>query len=129
MGVAGAGKTTMLRVVAEAFERSGHQVLGTATSGQAARNLGTEAGIGESRTLASLTWRLDHGQLALSEKTLIVLDEVGMTDDVDLVRLAAHVEAAGAKLVLPGDDRQLARSARAVPSAPWWPATPVPSTT
>jgi hypothetical protein len=44
VGVAGAGKTTMLRAVSEAFERSGHQVLGTATSGQAARNLGTEAG-------------------------------------------------------------------------------------
>ena len=56
---AGAGKTTMLRAVAEAFERSGHQVLGTATSGQAAHNLAREAGIGESRTLASLIWRLE----------------------------------------------------------------------
>jgi conjugative relaxase-like TrwC/TraI family protein len=54
VGVAGAGKTSMLRAVAEAFEGSGHQMLGTATSGQAARNLGTEAGISESRTLASL---------------------------------------------------------------------------
>ena len=36
-----------------------------------------------------------------------MLDEVGMTDDVDLLRLAAHVEAAGAKLVILGDDRQL----------------------
>ena len=107
VGVAGAGKTTMLRAVAEAFERSGHQVLGTATSGQAARNLGTEAGIAESRTLASLIWRRDHGRLALNEKTLILCDEVGMTDDVDLVRLNAYVEAAGAKLVLTGDHRQL----------------------
>jgi ATP-dependent exoDNAse (exonuclease V) alpha subunit len=97
----------MLRAVAEAFERSGHQVPGTATSGQAARNLGTEAGIAEARTLASLIWRLDHGQIALNEKTLIVLDEVGMTDDVDLVRLTAYVEAAGAKLVLTGDHHQL----------------------
>ena len=107
VGVAGAGKTTMLRAVAEAFERCGHQVLGTATSGQAARNLGTEAGIAEARTLASLIWRLDHGRIALHENTLVVLDEVGMTDDVDLVRLAAHVEAAGAKLVLTGDHHQL----------------------
>jgi hypothetical protein len=35
------------------------------------------------------------------------LDEVGLTDDTDLLRLSAHVEAAGAKLVLVGDDRQL----------------------
>jgi len=30
-----------------------------------------------------------------------------MTDDVDLVRLAAYVEAGGAKLVLTGDHHQL----------------------
>ena len=107
VGVAGAGKTTMLRAVAEAFERSDHQVLGTATSGQAARNLGTEAGIAQSRTLASLLWRLDHGRLAFNENTVVVLDEVGMTDDVDLVRLSAYVEAAGAKVVLTGDHHQL----------------------
>jgi hypothetical protein len=57
--------------------------------------------------LASLIWKLDHAQLRLAERTLVVLDEVGMTDDVDLARLAAHVEATGAKLVLTGDDRQL----------------------
>jgi conjugative relaxase-like TrwC/TraI family protein len=106
-GVAGAGKTTMLKVVAEAFAEAGCEVIGTATSGQAARNLSSEADIGVSRTLASLIWRLDHHQLALTEQTAVILDEVGMTDDVDLVRLNAHVEAAGAKLILLGDHRQL----------------------
>ena len=106
-GVAGAGKTTMLRVVAAVFAEAGFEVLGTATSGQATRNLADDAGIGQSRTLASLIWRLDHRQLNLSEQTAVILDEVGMTDDVDLVRLTAHVEAAGAKLVLVGDHRQL----------------------
>jgi ATP-dependent exoDNAse (exonuclease V) alpha subunit len=54
-----------------------------------------------------LTWRLNHHQLQLSERSVVILDEVGLTDDADLLRLAAHVEAAGAKLVLIGDDRQL----------------------
>ena len=107
VGVAGAGKTTMLRAVAEAFERSGYEVTGTATSGQAARNLGREAGIAPSRTLASLIWRLDHGQLSLTEKSVVALDEVGMTDDAHLARLAAYAELAGAKLVLIGDHLQL----------------------
>ena len=106
-GVAGAGKTTMLKVVAMAFAEAGRQVVGTATSGQAARNLSNAAEIGESRTLASLIWRLDHQQLSLNERTVVILDEVGMTDDVDLVRLGAHVEAAGAKLILLGDQRQI----------------------
>ena len=90
-----------------AFERAGCEVIGTATSGQAARNLGHEAEIAQSRTLASLIWRLDHGQMALTEKTVVILDEVGMTDDADLARLAAYTELAGAKLVLTGDHRQL----------------------
>jgi conjugative relaxase-like TrwC/TraI family protein len=106
-GVAGAGKTTMLRVVAAAFTAAGCQVLGTGTSGQAARTLSTEANISESRTLASLIWRLDRHQLSLSERSAAILDEVGMTDDVDLVRLTAHVEAACAKLILLGDHRQI----------------------
>jgi hypothetical protein len=106
-GVAGAGKTTMLAVVAAAFAEAGCEVIGTATSGQAVRNLSSEADIGQSRTLASLIWRLDHHLLTLTERTAVILDEVGMTDDVGLVRLAAHVEAAGAKLILLGDHRQL----------------------
>ena len=92
MGVAGAGKTTMLRAVADAFERAGCEVIGTATSGQAARNLGHEAQIAQSRTLASLIWRLDHGQMALTEKSVVVLDEVGMTDDAGLARYANVAE-------------------------------------
>ncbi len=107
VGMAGSGKTTMLRVVADAFERAGYDVVGTATSGQAARTLGKEAEISEARTLARLVWRLDRHQLELSERSVVVLDEVGMTDDADLLRLAAHVGAAGAKVVLLGDDRQL----------------------
>ena len=128
VGVAGSGKTTMLRVVAGAFEGAGYQVLGTATSGQAARTLGTEAGIAEARTLASLTWRLDHHRLRLSERSVVILDEVGLTDDADLLRLVAHVEAAGAKLVLVGDDRQLGAVGPGELSAPWWPGTRVPCT-
>ena len=66
-----------------------------------------EAGIGQSRTLASLIWLLDHGELVLSEKSVVALDEVAMTDDVHLARLAVYVELAGAKLVLTGDHLQL----------------------
>jgi hypothetical protein len=107
VGVAGAGKTTMLKAVAAAFEGSGYRVLGTATSGQAASNLGREADLGDSATLASLMWRLDHGQVRLDDRSVVLCDDVGMTDDVDLVRLCARVEVSGAKLVLIGDHRQL----------------------
>jgi hypothetical protein len=107
VGVAGAGKTTTLQVVADAFESSGCRVIGTATSGQAARTLGKEAEVSEARTLASLLWRLDHGQLALDDRTVVILDEAGMTEDAHLVALTARVEAASAKLVIVGDHHQL----------------------
>jgi ATP-dependent exoDNAse (exonuclease V) alpha subunit len=81
-------------------------LIGTATSGQAAKNLTDGAGI-DSRTIASLNWRLDHGTLALSERTVLIVDESGMTSDVDLARLLAAVERAGAKMIIAGDDRQL----------------------
>jgi hypothetical protein len=82
-------------------------VVGTATSGQAARTLGEEGELPESRTLASLLWRLEHDRLRLDDRTVVILDEVGMTEDVHLVALTARVEAAGAKLVLVGDPHQL----------------------
>jgi conjugative relaxase-like TrwC/TraI family protein len=106
IGVAGSGKTTTLAAVRAGFETAGYSVVGTATSGQAAKNLADGAGI-DSRTIASLSWRLDHGSLALSDRHVLIVDEGAMTADVDLARLLTAVERAGAKLVLVGDDRQL----------------------
>jgi ATP-dependent exoDNAse (exonuclease V) alpha subunit len=97
----------MLNVVGAAFEAAGCQVIGTATSGQAARNMGYEAGIDNSRTIASLIWHLDHNRLSLDSRTLVILDEAGMTDDPDMLRLTGRIEKAGAKMVVVGDDRQL----------------------
>jgi conjugative relaxase-like TrwC/TraI family protein len=107
VGVAGAGKTTMLKVVAAGFEASGCQVIGTATSGQAARTLGREAELARSRTLASLLWRIDHDQVVLDDRTVVILDEAGMTEDAHLVALTARIEATAAKLVIVGDHNQL----------------------
>jgi ATP-dependent exoDNAse (exonuclease V) alpha subunit len=89
-----------------ACEQQGLHVLGTATSGQAARTVGHDAGI-ESFTVASLLARLDRGSIRLDGSTVVVLDEAGMTDDRDLLRLLCATSRVGAKLVVVGDDRQL----------------------
>ncbi len=107
LGVAGAGKTTALNAVRVGFEDAGYTVVGTATSGQAARTLGRDAGIETSSTLASLLWRLDHRRTQLEADTIVILDEAGMTDDSDLLRLLTAAADAGAKVVMVGDDRQL----------------------
>jgi uncharacterized protein with GYD domain len=106
VGIAGSGKTTALNTATTALEAAGYRVLGTSTSGQAARTLGTEAGV-EARTFASLLWRLDHGQITLDDHSVVVVDEAGMADDANLARLALAVDRAGSALVLVGDHRQL----------------------
>ena len=106
IGVAGSGKTSTLSAVREGFEAAGYKVLGAATSGQAAKALGEGAGVA-SRTVASLTWRIEHGHEVLSPRHVLVLDEGSMTSDSDVGRLLAAVESSGAKLVTIGDYRQL----------------------
>src|SRR4051794_1638778 len=106
VGVAGAGKTTALACVRDVYESAGRRVIGASTSGQAARTLGREAGI-DSRTIASLLWRLDHGRQALDAATVVIVDEVGMTNDRDILRVLIAAERFRAKVVLVGDDRQL----------------------
>jgi conjugative relaxase-like TrwC/TraI family protein len=106
VGVAGSGKTTALDVVRAAYEAEGYRVLGTATSGQAARGLAHGAGV-ESRTIASFVWRLEHGTLRLDNKTVLLVDEAGMTSDADMLKLLVAAEAAGTKVVAIGDHHQL----------------------
>ncbi len=106
VGVAGSGKTSTLSAVREGFEAAGYHVIGAATSGQAAKSLGQGAGVA-SRTVASLTWRLEHSREALSSRHILVLDEGAMSSDADVGKLLAAVEASGAKLVAVGDYRQL----------------------
>ncbi|MCR5224732.1 MAG: AAA family ATPase [Alphaproteobacteria bacterium] len=56
VGKAGAGKTTTMKAVAEAYAHSGRRVVGMSLSAVAAENLGKDAGI-ESATIASWTHR------------------------------------------------------------------------
>ena len=107
VGVAGSGKTTALAAARDGFEAAGYEVVGTSTSGQAARTLGREAGIAESRTLASLNWRIAHDALRLSDRHVAVLDEAAMTDDAALLAFLESARLAGTKVVMVGDPRQL----------------------
>jgi len=106
VGYAGTGKSYLLGAARDAWESSGYRVQGVALSGIAALNLKEGSGI-ESRTLASLFYRLDKGMLALGARDVVVLDEAGMVGSRSMERLLREVEGAGAKLVLVGDWQQL----------------------
>jgi ATP-dependent exoDNAse (exonuclease V) alpha subunit len=51
---------------------------------------------------------LDRGHEALSDRTVLVVDEAGMVGSRKLTRHLEHAQQAQAKVVLVGDDRQLA---------------------
>ena len=128
VGVAGAGKTTILEQAATELRAAGFDVQGAALAGIAAANLQREAGI-LSKTLASyiLVWKKRDEALAkaiggdknairflentkgyeLTAKTIFVIDEAGMIDAKTLATVYDRAERNGAAVRLVGDPDQL----------------------
>jgi conjugative relaxase-like TrwC/TraI family protein len=102
---AGTGKTFALDAAREAWQAGGVQVTGCALSARAAAELQDSAAI-QSTTIKRLQLDIRRGY-GLQTGSVLVVDEAGMVGTRDLAELAQHAEAARAKLVLVGDDRQL----------------------
>jgi conjugative relaxase-like TrwC/TraI family protein len=105
VGYAGAGKTTALAALSEAFQRDGFVAIGAAPSGVAAANLGAETGIPTGTLHRLLAEARRRG--GLPRRCLLVVDEAGMADTRTLTRTLFQVEHAGGKAVLVGDSAQL----------------------
>ena len=122
VGVAGAGKTTIMEGAKEALEAQGYRVRGAAPSGVAAASL-REIGVNAS-TLHSLEYRIGLAQKMLDEnagkpltykqsafiksamltdKDVLIVDEAGMVSAKQLANIIELTKQAGAKLVLVGD--------------------------
>jgi Ti-type conjugative transfer relaxase TraA len=106
VGYAGTGKSAMLGVAREAWERSGFEVRGVALSGIAAEGLENGSGIA-SRTIASLEHGWANGRDLLNARDVLVIDEAGMVGTRQLERVLSHAEAAGAKVAMVFDPEQL----------------------
>jgi conjugative relaxase-like TrwC/TraI family protein len=103
---AGTGKTYTMAAVRRVAEADGRQVIGCAPTARAGRELQQQAGI-ESTTLDSLVRRLNRGELQLTGRDVVVLDEAGMAGTRLAARLEEHAAAAGCKVIEVGDRRQL----------------------
>lgn len=106
VGYAGTGKSAMLGVARDEWERAGYQVRGAALSGIAAESLEGGSGIA-SRTIASLEYQWDQGRELLGPRDVLVIDEAGMIGTRQMERVLSAAERAGAKVVLVGDPEQL----------------------
>lgn len=100
-GVAGAGKSTLVRTLNGAAE-PGTRLIALAPTSSAAANLGETAGI-ESRTVASL---LAGGGKGITDRDVLVLDEAGQLGNRQALRVLEISRATGARLILLGDNKQ-----------------------
>ena len=106
VGIAGAGKSTMLESARRAWEAAGYSVKGAALAGIAAENLENASGIA-ARTLASWERSWENGREMLGKRDVLVIDEAGLVGTRQLARVMESAEKAGAKVVLVGDPEQL----------------------
>jgi hypothetical protein len=107
VGRAGTGKTFTLGIARHAWQLDGYRLLATAPTGIATVSLEGE-GFEEVATCDRLLADLDRGHEWLDSRTVLVVDEAGMAGSRKLTRLLDHAQRGGAKVVLVGDDRQLA---------------------
>jgi hypothetical protein len=105
-GFSGTGKTTLLNAAHADLKFSGHDVLGVAPSGKAAKGLQNETGI-HSSTLKGMVNALDRGDVKMTRNTVVIMDEAGMARNDEMVKLTGALAAAGGRLILVGDDKQL----------------------
>jgi conjugative relaxase-like TrwC/TraI family protein len=109
---AGAGKTTAMRTLVQAWTDSGGDVVGLAPSAAAAAQLRDAAGAPVD-TLAKLSWSIHHGDLPdwanrIGPSTLVIIDEAGMADTLALDTAVQFIIGRGGSIRLVGDDQQLA---------------------
>lgn len=106
IGPAGAGKTTMLRGVVDAYRAAGQKVIGVALSQNATNVLHDETG---AVSVNIATWNLTRQQpgLALQPGDLLVVDEAAMVPTQSLADVCRHAWQAGARVAFVGDPMQL----------------------
>ena len=106
VGVAGAGKTTLMAAARAGWEAAGLRVAGASTAAVAASNLQAEAGI-TSGTVAALVADIEAGGRRMADADVLVLDEAGVVDDRALATILRAAAEAGTKVVALGDWQQL----------------------
>src|SRR5436305_13335470 len=105
IGEAGTGKSFATVAAAEGWAQAGFELRVAALTWRAATVLSAD-GL-EAMTVAGLLRDLDRGELGLSSRSVLLVDEAAMVGSEHLARVIGHAEGAGAKLVLVGDPEQL----------------------
>ncbi|MGW2112676.1 MobF family relaxase [Streptomyces sp. NPDC001948] len=105
VGVAGAGKSTLMDACRIAWDATGTTYAGACLSAVGATGLQDASAI-PSRTVASWLQQIETGK-GLTGIDVLVLDEAAMTDDRSAAKLLTEAARTGTKLVAIGDPKQL----------------------
>ncbi len=107
-GRAGTGKSYTLAAVREAHEAAGYRIVGLAPTNAVAQDLKAD-GFREAGTVHAALFAIKNGRSpGWNRRTVLVVDEAAMLDSRVTGELLAEAKRAGAKVILTGDDRQLA---------------------
>lgn len=106
-GEAGTGKSTTMGAIRDSYEGASYRVIGMAWTNAVVQDMKAD-GFGEAATIASELMRVDKGVSQWNSRTVLMVDEAAMLSTKHLASLMSKAAAAGAKVILTGDDQQLA---------------------
>ncbi|WP_417431394.1 AAA family ATPase [Kiloniella sp.] len=104
-GGAGVGKTTVLKAIHLACQKTGCHIFQMALAGRAATRM-TEATERPATTIMKFLNTVDQGKIELDREPLIVIDESSMVDLPTMYKIMRRMKA-GCRLLLVGDPAQL----------------------
>ena len=107
-GQAGTGKSRVMGAVRDAYEADGYRVVGLAWTNSVVNDL-RDSGF-KASTIASELKPGKDGQSRAdrwNERTIVMVDEAAMLSTGQLKSVMTQARAAGAKVILVGDDKQL----------------------
>jgi Ti-type conjugative transfer relaxase TraA len=106
-GRAGTGKSYVLQAIRDAHEQAGRRVIGLAPTNAVAQDLKAD-GFSEAGTAHAELFRLKNGRTHWDRRTVVIVDEAAMLDSRVTGEVLGEARRSGAKVILAGDDRQLA---------------------
>ncbi|MBB5696013.1 MobF family relaxase [Muricoccus pecuniae] len=105
VGVAGSGKTALLRPLVDAWKSQGDNVVGVAIAWRQAEPL-KEAGVGSVAALTGFLHGVRAGRISVGPRTVVVVDELGQVGARQMLELLRLRQEHGFRIVAVGDDKQ-----------------------
>jgi hypothetical protein len=105
IGVAGAGKSTALAPLVEAWQADGREVFGITLAWRQAVDL-KSAGIAERASVAAFIKRVETRRYMPDRNSVVVVDEVGLLGTRQMLDLLRLQQRTGMQIVMVGDPRQ-----------------------